>query len=349
METELTAASPLLTSDGRLSQVGWARQPLLDCNLEQAAFYPGWLRGFQRFRIKRWDYYALFTPRRFFSATVANLGYAANISAYVLDYGTGEQHEQSINAAPWTARLPRNSQQGETVYESKGAHFRFQAGEGFRNVLVDWPGFDCGAGRGHGLRADLRLACPPGHESMNIVIPIRGQRFYWNRKINNLPAEGLLHLGELREEVLPEQSLASLDWGRGVWEYRSYWNWASANGFLADGRRIGLNLGCGFGDTSAATENAFILEGRLHKLGAVTFDYTRGDYLKPWHFSEASQRLDLTFTPFKERVGLSNLAVIYSEVHQMIGRYTGQVITSSGETLPIDGLTGFAEEHHARW
>ena len=40
--------------DGSLADVGWARQPLLDCNLENARFYA--LRSLQRFRIKRWDY-----------------------------------------------------------------------------------------------------------------------------------------------------------------------------------------------------------------------------------------------------------------------------------------------------
>ena len=349
METELTHASPLLTQDGRLAQVGWARQPLLDCNLEQAAFYPAWRRGFQRFRIKRWDYYALFTPRRFFSATISNLGYAANIFVYILDFDSGELHEQTVIAAPWTARLARNSDQGETVYESKDVHVRFQPEDGYRKVLVDWPGFDCGAERGRGVRADLRLACPPEHESMNIVIPIRGRRFYWNRKINCMPAEGLLHLGALREEIFPTQSLGSMDWGRGVWEYRSFWNWASASGFLPDGRRVGLNLGRGFGDTSAATENALILDGKIHKLGEVAFDYDPHDYLKPWRLTGAGRRLDLTFTPFKERLALSNLLVIFSEDHQMFGRYTGHVVSDTGETIAIDGLVGFAEEHHARW
>ena len=36
---EIVRPSPLLDDDGRLAQVGWARQPLLDCNLENAAFY----------------------------------------------------------------------------------------------------------------------------------------------------------------------------------------------------------------------------------------------------------------------------------------------------------------------
>jgi hypothetical protein len=59
---ELTTPSPLLTPRGRLAQVGWARQPLLDCNLEAVRFYPPLLRPLQRFRVKRWDYYGVTTP-----------------------------------------------------------------------------------------------------------------------------------------------------------------------------------------------------------------------------------------------------------------------------------------------
>jgi hypothetical protein len=36
--------------------------------------------------------------------------------------------------------------------------------------------------------------------------------------------------------------------GTRVWEYRSFWNWASASGYLPDGSTLGLNLGKGFGD-----------------------------------------------------------------------------------------------------
>jgi hypothetical protein len=55
-QQQLHTPSPLLDAHGRLTQAGWARQPLLDCNLENAQFYS--LRFLQRFRIKRWDYYA---------------------------------------------------------------------------------------------------------------------------------------------------------------------------------------------------------------------------------------------------------------------------------------------------
>lgn len=184
---------------------------------------------------------------------------------------------------------------------------------------------------------------------MNIVIPIGQKRFYYNRKINCLPAEGFIRYGDVREELHPNDSIGSLDWGRGVWEYSSFWNWASASGFLPDGRTVGLNLGSGFGDTSAATENCLILDGRLHKLGQVKFGYESGNYTKPWKFTDAEGRLDLDFVPFKERLARTDLVVITSEVHQIFGHYAGRVVTDRGETIQLNGLVGFAEEHRARW
>jgi hypothetical protein len=153
--------------------------------------------------------------------------------------------------------------------------------------------------------------------------------------------------------VNPNESLASLDWGRGVWEYRSFWNWASASGYLpggsAGGRAFGLNLGCGFGDLSAAGENCFILDGRVHKLEQVRWEYDPTDYMQPWRFRDEQGRLDIVLEPFKERLARTNLGVIFSEVHQMFGRYAGKLVTDEGEAVAIDGLVGFAEEHQARW
>jgi hypothetical protein len=344
MQTELIHPTALLDASGSLTQVGWSRQPLLDCNLEAARFYP--FRFAQRFRLKRWDYYAIFTPRRFFSATIADLGYAGNIFVYTLDFASGDLHEEGL-VIPLSKgiTLPRSSREGETQFADGRAWLAFQVSPELRQVSVSWPGFDSG----RGIQVELSLQQPAGHESMTIVIPIEGKRFYYNHKINCLPVEGFIQYGDQREELDRSTCLGQLDWGRGVWQYRSFWNWASASGFLADGRRIGLNLGCGFGDTSQATENCFILDGQVHKLDQAPFDYTPGDYMKPWNFRDNQGRLNLVFTPFKERLARTNLGVIFSEVHQMFGRYSGQVVTDDGRTVQIENLVGFAEEHQARW
>jgi hypothetical protein len=344
MQTELTTVSPLLDDHGNLCQVGWSRQPLLDCNLEKAHFYA--LRPLQRFRIKRWDYYAVFTPRRFFSATIADLGYAGNLFVYNLDFASGELYEEGLVIPLGRGIvLPRNSTQGESSFEDSRLRLYFGLTAQGRHVEVNWPAFH----GGKGIQAVIDLLCLPEHESMTIVIPIRGRRFYYNRKINCMPAQGYIQYAGQREELRPTETLGSLDWGRGVWEYRSFWNWASASGFLPDGRTIGLNLGCGFGDLSQAGENCLVLDGRIHKLEDIRFDYQPGSYMQPWRFTDSQGRLDLTFTPFKERVAKTNLGVIFSQVHQMFGRYAGWAVDDGGQRLEIKDLIGFAEEHQARW
>jgi hypothetical protein len=60
-------------------------------------------------------------------------------------------------------------------------------------------------------------------------------------------------------------------------------------------------------------------------------------------------RLDLVFTPFFERVAKTDALILKSEVHQMLGRYKGRVVTDEGKTLEISDLVGWAEEHNARW
>jgi hypothetical protein len=344
MQNEITEAGPLLLPSGKLAQIGWARHPLLECNLSDANFYPG--RFMQSYRLKRWDYYGIFTPQHFFSATIADLGYAGNIFVYILNFSTGELHEEGL-VIPLSRgiHLPRSSSAGDATFKDRRAVLSFRRSPDHRVISVSWPEFN----QGRGINAEITLNSLPDHESMNIVIPIGKRRFYYNHKVNCLPAEGFLQYGDFLEDIDPDESLGSLDWGRGVWQYSSFWNWASASGYLPDGRTIGLNLGTGFGDTSQATENCLVLDGKIHKLDTVTFEYDVQDYSSPWKFSDSEGRLQLDFIPFKERLARTNLVLIYSEVHQMFGRYSGWVQTDDGEKLLVNDLIGFAEEHYARW
>ncbi len=200
MQSEITKASPLLNPDGSLFQVGWARQPLLECNLEDAKFYA--FRPFQRFRIKRWDYYAVFTPKRFFSATIADLGYAGNIFVYDMDFENNELHEEGlVIPAAKGIQLPRSSTEGTSHFVNDKASLAFSIQPDQRHLSVSWPGFNKGAG----IQAEITLACPRDFELMNIVIPIGKKRFYYNRKINCLPAGGWVKSGEYHRSIKPQK------------------------------------------------------------------------------------------------------------------------------------------------
>lgn len=92
------------------------------------------------------------------------------------------------------------------------------------------------------------------------------------------------------------------------------------------------------------------VDGRLHKLSAdLSWQYDKTNFMRPWRISDPAGRLDLTFTPFLERVAASNVGLVRSEVHQMFGRYNGQFTTGEGEVVLFHDLVGWAEDHVAIW
>ena len=139
-QKQFTIPGRLLTPDGELSTAGWARQPILDCNLEDAHFYN--LGLFQPLRIKRWDYYGITTPDHFFSFTLSDVGYLCMIFAYGIDFTTGKYHEETLTLPlGGHVQLPRNSTEGETSYSNGKVSMRFNVEPGARTLDVRWPGF----------------------------------------------------------------------------------------------------------------------------------------------------------------------------------------------------------------
>ena len=344
MQTRITAAEPLLDNRGKLTRPGWASRPLQIYNPEAIRLYP--LAALNRLRLKEWDYYGVTTPEYFLALCVSNIGYVGLAFAYYIDFAAGSITERTlVTPLGKGCNLPRSSLRGDIHFAQSDVDMDFTHEDHARRLRVNWPKF-----RGSdALEADLLLRQPESLDSITMSTPIGEKRFYYNHKINCMPAEGTISLGPLRHDVTPDRAMGSLDWGRGIWEYRSFWNWASASGFLPDGRSIGLNLGKGFGDLRHATENAVYIDGRIHKLDDLDLRYTGGAYMEPWTMTTGEGRLKLRFEPFFERVAATRLVVLSTEVHQMFGRYSGTFTLDNGDILPIDNLVGWAEEHRARW
>ena len=118
---------------------------------------------------------------------------------------------------------------------------------------------------------------------------------------------------------------------------------------------MGFNLGYGFGDTSAASENMIFVDGVAHKLDTVTFNIPCDDegelrYTYTWRISDDEGRLSLMFVPIVDRCDLIDVAhVLVSDQHQVFGRFYGSVTLDDGTKLDIDGLRGFAENVHNRY
>jgi hypothetical protein len=176
--------------------------------------------------------------------------------------------------------------------------------------------------------------------------------FYYNQKINCMRAKGSVKLGGELYTMEPETSFGVLDWGRGVWTYHNTWYWGSASG-LHDGADFGFNIGYGFGDTSAASENMLFYNGKAHKLSQVTFEIPmkdgKEDFLKPWKFTSDDGRFEMDFEPIINRQSLTDLKLLKSLQNQVFGRFTGTATLDDGTVLEIKNLIGFAEKVENAW
>lgn len=335
-EHEITAPVDLCDARGRLNPeaVGFSRTPLHRCNL----------RG-PFLRRKRWNYWAVTSDRYLFSATIADLDYIALAFVYFLDFQTNRFIEKSV-PVPF-ARLPLP----ETVHaDAVFRHGRLRVGlrDDGASVRIAAKAHSFGGER---LEARIGVTRPAGHETLNVVIPWAADRFQFTSKQSALPASGHVTIGGQRYDFEAGRSFAVLDYGRGVWKFRTFWNWGAGSATLPDGRTLGLNLGGGWTDGTGMTENGLTLAGRLHKVHEdLEFSYDPRDFMQPWLVrSVGSARVELTLTPFFERVAKTDLLLLKSEVHQVFGRYNGTVVAGDGEVIEVRDMIGWVEQQDARW
>jgi hypothetical protein len=138
------------------------------------------------------------------------------------------------------------------------------------------------------------------------------------------------------------------DWTAGFMRRHTFWNWGCLAGTLPDGRVAGMNVSCGVNETSF-TENCFWVDGRLHRLEPVFFDYDWRDLGQPWRVSSGDGRCRLEFHPEGKHVERVNAGIVATNFHQLFGRYRGSLATLAGDRVRIDGLLGYMESHYAKW
>ena len=338
MQHEITQKGALLGADGNLREPGWARSLLLDYRRADVKA--------NKLRIKEWDYYIVTNDSFGIALTIADNSYMGLISASVLDFEKPwEQTVSVMTAFPMGKfKLPETSATGDTLYGDKRVQMAFRVLEGERRLSCRFERFL----GGDALELELSLAQPP-MDSMVIATPFSAPRaFYYNQKINCMRASGEAVLGKRRFVFSPETSFGTLDWGRGVWTYDNTWYWGNGNG-VVNGKPFGFNIGYGFGDTSAASENLLIYGGVAHKLSKVQFNIPEDSFLKPWTFSSDDGRFEMDFVPILDRAARTNALIIESDQHQVFGRFSGKAVLDDGTVLELHDFLGFAEKVRNRY
>ena len=188
----------------------------------------------------------------------------------------------------------------------------------------------------------------PPIEPLRICTPAGAAGWVYARKTAGHRVAGTLTTGSRSFDLSAIGALGHHDWTAGYMRRHTFWNWGCIAGRATDGRVVGMNVSCGVNETSF-TENCFWLDGKLHKLDTVRFEYDRGDLMKPWHMTSYDGRLDLAFRPEGVHREKLNAFIVASNFSQLIGRYDGWLQTAAGERLVVGNLLGYAEWHYAKW
>ncbi|MDO4275928.1 MAG: DUF2804 domain-containing protein [Eubacteriales bacterium] len=342
MQKKLTKGR-LLDEKGNLMESGYAHSLVREYNRNHIKA--------GKTRIKEWDYYLVHNEKFGVALTVADNSYMGLESISFLDF----VNKKEKTASPMTlfpmgkTNLPSHSGEGITSFRNKQCYFSFEVEKGKRILRAGMKNFH----EGHPIRMKIILT-EASRDTMVIAVPFhKPGHFYYNQKIVGMRARGVVeYLGE-RYEFHPKDSYGLLDWGRGVWTYHNTWYWSALQGTV-DGKVFGFNLGYGFGDTSAASENMVFYDGKAHKLDKVKFNIPgamegKEEYLKPWKFASNDNRLSLDFTPIFDRKAYTSAGIILSDQHQVFGYFDGYVVLDDGTEIPVKHMLGFAEKVRNKW
>jgi len=333
MQNQFTKKQKLLNEAGCLNEAGFAYKPLLEYNRSEIAA--------SKWRIKEWDYYAILNPEYGVALTVADLGYTGMVTLVFFDFKNPfVQMKTKLVWFPFGAfKMPSSSKEGNVSFSSDELKVEFIKEKGKRFL----KGYAKAFFNENDLTIDLELT-EANDDTMVIATPWKENKkaFYYNQKINCMPSSGSVSLGNQTYPFLKDSSYAVLDWGRGVWTYKNTWYWSSLSANV-NGKRVGFNLGYGFGDTSNATENMIFVDGKATKLDQVTFELNHKNHMEPWTFKDNEGKLNLTMTPILDRMDNTNFVIIKNFGHQVFGHFNG-TIKLEEETIELKNVLGFAEE-----
>jgi hypothetical protein len=129
-----------------------------------------------------------------------------------------------------------------------------------------------------------------------------GSKYFYNHKHYSYELSGSMFLKEKLHDLKP--GLGSMDWGRGIWPYKSYWIWGSGNGYIGK-TSYAINLGYNMAVPDAShSEDCVIKNNRLIKLASMICEFDENDLMEPWIFktplkvpTEAYAVGNLTFIP----------------------------------------------------
>ena len=294
-------------------------------------------RWILKYRIKRWEYLGICNNDVIFGIAVVRLGYMCNLFAYIFDRGSARISEYSLlTPGGGAAAFGGTSRTGEITFRSGKTLVRMTSDP--ETLTVEGS-----------IRKELvvGLCFRKYREPMVCLTRVGLKGFNYTHKEAGIPVQGKIRHKNRSWDIRQDRSFGVRDYTLGHLARRTFWNWASGGGMDRAGNRIGFNLVQGVNETGF-TENAFWINGRIVKTDVIDFRYDDLDLMKPWHIASNDGRVRLRFLPEGRRSADIHAGLIASRFHQPFGRFEG-ILQDGDRVFELQNVSGFAEEHYAKW
>jgi len=338
-QTEFTTPIPVLDEFGNPQNFGWARFSLQNYNNNL-------LRAPRR-SISEGDRYVLVSATHLVVFEILDDGYLGYLCMSVASLKDKKRSTHTF-VTPFSLgsfNLPNDSEKGTIRFRERKNLLDFAVMEGgVRIIKADIPKF----GHRRNIRGEIVLTPPPDAEPLITNVSWWGKEnaFCYSRRSPWYFAEGVIQFGTTEIIFTRGNGWGIFEWNRGVRPKSDLRVWASGIGQV-DGRQAGFNVGYNTADSTQGTENAFFLDGRLHKLDQVTFHIPLGRRAS-WRFTSNDNRLEMTFSPSQERDENHQMFFYSLKRRQFFGSFSGKVVLDDDSVFEFQDITGFAERRKSR-
>ncbi len=295
------------------------------------------------FAFKQFEFLGGLSEEVVFGCALVNIRYAA--SAFVYAYWPARRVIEEfsfVRPLAWGMKMDQRPEDGIAEFAARGARIRLEPGTRThsRRLVAELPA------RLH-IDAEWDEADPPT-TPLRLCTRAGAAGWVFARKTAGQRVRGSLQTNLGYVDLERAGTLGHRDWSAGYMRRETHWLWGCLAGRAVGGQALGLNISCGVNETSF-TENCFWVDGRRESLGLVHFAFERTNLMRPWEMSSTDGRCRLRFEPeacHRERMRLGFLGLNF---YQIIGRYTGALVESSGRTQLVDRQLGYAEWQYAKW
>ncbi len=295
----------------------------------------------KHFHFNQFQFIGISSQQYYLGCAIANIRYASSAFVYLFDHKTKQLHSQSfLTPLSRGCTLSNKPGQGYSYYK-KGKNLIEFIG------APDKHAYQLNVNLDNQIHVDCLIQEHEDFQPLCLCTKTGYNGWTYTQKATALKANGVISWKGNNIAVESDQFLGNYDWSCGYMRRQTAWNWASASGY-SDQHKIGLNLAAGVNETGL-TENAFWVDGQLHRLSPVQFQFNRKQRSHNWLITTEDRMVELEFHPAGNFTEKKNVLFLATNFSQMPGHFSGSLTDAQGKRYVLDHVPGVVEDHFAKW